>query len=138
MAADQVPCTLLSIPPDVNAPLAARRALEWFSSQLEDDVFERSTLVVSEVVTNSVKHAGLTAAQPIDLEIGLTPDRLRVEITDDGHGYEPVAIGPGRHDGTGGWGLLLVDRLSDRWGVDFSHSTRVWCEFETHEGTKKR
>jgi anti-sigma regulatory factor (Ser/Thr protein kinase) len=114
-----------SIAPDLNAPAAARLALERFRGQLEDDVFERSALVLSEVVTNSVKHAGLTAAQPIDLEIGLTPERLRVEITDDGHGFEPLAVTPGRHDGSGGWGLWLVEGMTDRWGVDFTHSTRV-------------
>src|SRR4051812_30475845 len=130
MAADQVPWTLQSIPSDVNAPLVARRALERFSSQLEDDVFERSALVVSEVVTNSVKHAGLTAAQPIDLQIGLTPERLRIEITDDGPGFEPAAVPADPSQAAGGWGLPLVDRLADRWGVDFSHSTHVWCEFD--------
>jgi anti-sigma regulatory factor (Ser/Thr protein kinase) len=118
--------------PDVNAPAVARRALERFSTQLDDDVFERSALVLSEVVTNSVKHASLTTA-PIDLEIGLGPERLRIEITDDGYGFEPVAVTPGRHDGSGGWGLFLIDQLTDRWGVDFTHSTRVWCEFETRE-----
>jgi anti-sigma regulatory factor (Ser/Thr protein kinase) len=119
-----------SIAPDVNAPVVARRALERFSGQLEDDVAERSALVVSEVVTNSVKHAGLTATQPIDLEIGLAPERLRIEITDDGPGFEPAAAPADPSQATGGWGLPLVDRLTDRWGIDFSHSTHVWCEFD--------
>jgi hypothetical protein len=30
----------------------------------------------------------------------------------------------------GGWGLMIVAQLTDRWRVDASHSTRVWCEFE--------
>jgi anti-sigma regulatory factor (Ser/Thr protein kinase) len=130
--------TRRSIAPDVHAPVAARRALERFSSRLENDVVERSRLVITEVVTNSVKHAGLTAAQPIDLEIGLAHDRLRIEITDAGPGFEPAVGRRGRDDGSGGWGLFLVDRLTDRWGVDFGHSTRVWCEFEPHEDPPRR
>jgi anti-sigma regulatory factor (Ser/Thr protein kinase) len=116
--------------PDVEAPVIARRALERFSGQLDDDVFERSALVLSEVVTNSVKHAGLTATQPVDLEIGLATERLRIEITDEGPGFDPDRVQPDPNETAGSWGLVLVDQLSDRWGVDFSHSTHVWCEFD--------
>jgi anti-sigma regulatory factor (Ser/Thr protein kinase) len=130
--------TRRSIVPDVHAPVVARRALERFSSQLENDVVERSRLVITEVVTNAVKHAGLTATQRIDLEIGLADDLLRIEITDDGPGFELAVGRRGRDDGSGGWGLFLVDRLTDRWGVDFRHSTRVWCEFDPHEDPPRR
>jgi anti-sigma regulatory factor (Ser/Thr protein kinase) len=117
--------------PDLTAPVAARRALERFSAQLKDDVFERSALVISEVVTNSVRHAGLTQDQRIDVEIALLPERLRIEVTDNGDGFEPPAtFAPKRDDSPGGWGLALVDQLADRWGIDFSHSTRIWCEFD--------
>jgi anti-sigma regulatory factor (Ser/Thr protein kinase) len=117
--------------PDLTAPVAARRALERFSAHLDDDILERSALVISEVVTNSVKHAGLTPAQRIDIEIALLPERLRIEITDNGNGFEPPAtFTPKRDHSPGGWGLVLVDQLADRWGIDFSHSTHIWCEFD--------
>lgn len=115
--------------PDLNATVAARRALDGFSSQLEEDVIERSALVVTEVVSNSVKHAGLTAAQRIDLNITVLPECLRIEVTDDGAGFDPFVTRPDPSQRSGGWGLWMVDQLTDRWGVDFSHSTRVWCEF---------
>ena len=118
-----------SLMPDLNATVAARRALDGFSSQLEEDVIERSALVVTEVVSNSVKHAGLTAAQRIDLNITVLPECLRIEVTDDGAGFDPVVTRPDPSQRSGGWGLWMVDQLTDRWGVDFSHSTRVWCEF---------
>ena len=57
-------------------------------------------------------------------------DALRVEVTDQGAGFEPTVLRPDPGERPGGWGLWLVDQLTDRWGVDFSHSTRVWCEFE--------
>ena len=119
-----------SFAPDLDAPAAARRALDGFRGQLEEDVIERSALVVTEFVTNSVTHAGLTGAQPIDLNIQVVPGCLRIEVTDKGTtGFEPVVTlpHPGQNSGRGFW---IVDQLTDRWGVDFTRSTRVWCEFD--------
>ena len=55
---------------------------------------------------------------------------LRIEVTDYGIGFLPPATSPARGNAAGGWGLWLVDQLTDRWGVDCSHSTRVWVEFD--------
>ena len=119
-----------SLAPELGAAAAARRALDGFHGELEEDVIERSALVVSEVVTNSVTHAGLTAAQPIDLNIQLSPGCLRIDVTDQGiRNFNPVATLPdaGQHSGRGLW---MIDQLTDRWGVDFTWSTHVWCEFD--------
>lgn len=119
-----------TLAPHLDAPAAARRALEGFRGQLGEDVIARSALVVTELVTNSVVHAGLTAAQPIELSIRAVPGCLQIEVQDDGaRGFEPVATlpDPGQDSGRGFW---MVDQLTDRWGVDFTHSTRVWCEFD--------
>ena len=81
-------------------------------------------------MTNSVTHAGLTAAQPIELNIQASLGWLRIEVTDEGSaGFDPVVTLPyaGQNSGRGFW---MVDQLTDRWGVDFVHSTRVWCEFD--------
>ena len=122
-----------SFAPDLAAPAAARRALDGFRGQLGEDVIERSALAVTEFVTNSVTHAALTAAQPIDLKIQVLPACLRIDVTDEGTaGFEPVVTlpHPGQNSGRGFW---IVDQLTDRWGVDFSRSTRVWCEFDLHD-----
>jgi anti-sigma regulatory factor (Ser/Thr protein kinase) len=119
-----------SIAPDLHAPAAARQALDGFRGQLEADVIERSALVVTEVVTNSVTHAGLTAAQPIGLNLQVLPECLRIEVKDEGtRSFDPVVTlpYPGQSSGRGFW---MVDQLTDRWGVDFTRSTRVWCEFD--------
>jgi anti-sigma regulatory factor (Ser/Thr protein kinase) len=104
--------------------------LDGFRGQLEEDVVDRSAIVATEVVTNSVMHARLTAAQPIDLNIRVFPGCLRIEVTDEGtRSFDPVVKLPyaGQSSGRGLW---MVDQLTDRWGVDFTHSTRVWCEFD--------
>jgi anti-sigma regulatory factor (Ser/Thr protein kinase) len=119
-----------SLAPERSAGAAARRALDGFRGELEEDVVERSALVVTEVVTNSVMHASLTAAQPIDLNIELFPGCLRIEVTDEGtQSFDPVVAAPhaGRDTARGLW---MIDQLTDRWGVDFTHSTHVWCEFD--------
>jgi anti-sigma regulatory factor (Ser/Thr protein kinase) len=119
-----------SLAPDRDAAAAARRALDGFRGQLEEDVIERGALVVTEVLTNSVTHAGLTAAQPIDLNVQVLPGCLRIEVTDEGtRSFEPLVTPPdaGQNSGRGLW---MIDQLTDRWGVDFTRSTRVWCEFD--------
>jgi anti-sigma regulatory factor (Ser/Thr protein kinase) len=130
------PCSLRrSLRPDLGAAAAARRALDGLRSEIDDDLLTRSHLAVTEVVTNSVVHARLRAPQMIDLQAWVLPDRLRVEVTDDGPGFHPkVATSDPDDARAGGWGLWLVDQLTDSWGVDLSHSTRVWMEFDRVSG----
>jgi serine/threonine-protein kinase RsbW len=137
MATDQV-TQRWSLAADLDAPVAARRALEDLGAGLDDHVRERTQLVVTEVVANSVLHAGLAASQPIDIHVSLLPGLLRIEITDDGPGFSPPPALPKPCPTPGGWGLWLVDQLSDRWGTDRTHSTRVWCEFDTNRQPSPR
>jgi anti-sigma regulatory factor (Ser/Thr protein kinase) len=97
-----------------------------------DDVFptrERDSdslrLLVSELVTNAVRHSGMEGGRVV---LGLTVDEglAHVEVTDVGPGFEPSADPPGPESG---WGLFLVQRLADRWGVVTSpDETRVWFD----------
>jgi anti-sigma regulatory factor (Ser/Thr protein kinase) len=85
------------------------------------------TLLVSELVTNAVRHVG---DQDIMLEVDLGPDLIRVEVEDEGTGFTPApsAPEPGSREG---WGLYLVDELADRWGVDPRRDrNRVWFEVD--------
>jgi anti-sigma regulatory factor (Ser/Thr protein kinase) len=120
-----------SLRPARNAAFEARQALEGLREQVDDDLLERIRLVATEVISNSLKHAQLSASQAIELQVWVIPDLVRVEITDQGPGFNPVAARCEPNDSaSGGWGLWLVDHLTDRWGVDHSHSTRVWLEFD--------
>jgi anti-sigma regulatory factor (Ser/Thr protein kinase) len=87
-------------------------------------------LVISEVITNAVRHGGLG-----DLLIAVTPKRdyLCVQVTDTGDGFapRPRAYAP---DDNGGFGLFLIERLTRRWGLTREDSnTRVWFEFDFGE-----
>jgi len=109
----------------------ARTAVLEHAPELPSETLEDLQLLVSEVVTNSVRHGGAGDGRPITLRLVVDPESLlRVEVTDDGPGFE-------RHEpvprGDGGWGLFFVDRLAQRWGVDRDDHTRVWFEMDLHE-----
>ena len=82
--------------------------------------------MVSEIVTNSVRHANAGPEDWIRLDVALSPDGLRVEVADEGPGFEP-SVGRPPHEQPSGRGLFLVDQLADRWGVA-DGGTRVWFE----------
>jgi anti-sigma regulatory factor (Ser/Thr protein kinase) len=82
-------------------------------------------LLVTELVTNAVRHA---RAPQVDVLVRVGPSGVRVEVADPGPGFEPAPRQEG-HGAEGGWGLVLVDRLADRWGVARGDGrTRVWLE----------
>ena len=131
MSASEGPGFRRSFQPEMGAAGAARRALDELGLQVDDDLLDRSRLAMSEVVTNSVEHARLRPSQLIDVQVALLNAVLRIDVFDDGIGFEPLARRPEpANPAAGGWGLWLVEQVTDRWGVDCSHSTRVWLEFD--------
>lgn len=98
----------------------AARLLEAHGANPSDAVL----LVVSELVTNAVRHGWGEIELRIDLEGGA----VRIEVIDDGHA-DVQAAEPAPLD-VGGRGLQLVRELSRRWGAGFDPAgrTRVWAE----------
>jgi anti-sigma regulatory factor (Ser/Thr protein kinase) len=118
----------LEPPPVADSIPRAREALDGLAVAVGPERLEDLRLVVSELVTNSVRHAGLGAEQQIDLRVDSTDDRIRVEIHDAGPGFE-VPPAPGSLYQESGWGLYLVSRIADRWGIATdSTGTTVWLE----------
>jgi anti-sigma regulatory factor (Ser/Thr protein kinase) len=109
---------------------AARRALVAADGRLPAAVREDVLLLLTELVTNAVRHSGLGPDQPLQVELRQWPRRVRVEVVDPGRHF--VRVQPSvRADQSGGWGLLLVDRIANSWGVERSMSgTCVWFEIE--------
>jgi two-component sensor histidine kinase len=102
------------------APAEARQVLDGFSDRVPERRLRDVRLLVSELVTNAVRHAGLKAGDRIGLLVHLRDSGLRVEVA------EPD---PAR---ASGWGLYLVDELADRWGMDRGGrgGTRIWFELD--------
>ena len=108
---------------DSRAPGAARHALRALNGELDSELAADIRLLVSELVTNSLRHTG--SAQ-IDLEVSSSDELIRVDVCDHGAGFQ-VTGSPTPGDASG-WGLFMVDRLADRWGVETNGATRVWFE----------
>jgi anti-sigma regulatory factor (Ser/Thr protein kinase) len=114
---------------DPDSPAEARRALGEVSDHLSPRRLEDAQLLVSELVTNAIRHAGLHDDDQIKLVVVAGDRALRIEVCDPGHGFEVTEPDP---DPTrpSGWGLYLVRELSDRWGVERDAETRVWFELD--------
>ncbi len=103
----------------------ARRAISGLRADLEPSLRETLYLLVTELVANSVRHA---KADAVTLSVTVGPRAVRTEVTDPGPGFDPAQTGSPREDHSG-WGLFLVERLAERWGVARAGSvTRVWFE----------
>ena len=98
-------------------------------------MLENAALLTSEVVTNSVRHAGLSTDEGIGMELVLSEDVLRVSVTDAGPGFELDLDAPTLERDMGGFGLVLVDRLSDRWGMIRNRHNVVWFELDRRTTT---
>jgi anti-sigma regulatory factor (Ser/Thr protein kinase) len=114
---------------DPDSPAEARRALGEVSDQLSPRRLEDAQLLVSELVTNAIRHAGLHDDDRIKLVVVAGDRALRIEVCDPGRGFEMTEPNPDPARPSG-WGLYLVRELSDRWGVDRSVQTRVWFELD--------
>ena len=116
----------LRLDPGPEAVPAARNALDGLTGLLERTVWEDLRLLVTELVTNGVRHGSQRG--PVGVAVTLDDERVRVEVSDCGRGFSPPDAPMPHADGTGGWGLQLVDRVAAQWGVDVSDVTRVWFE----------
>ena len=72
-----------------------------------------------------VKILVFTVIIPIDKLHASWNSEVRVEVSDHGEGFTP-APRFGTLDEPGGFGLFLIGRLADRWGVDTEDGTTVW------------
>lgn len=114
---------------DPDSPAEARRALGEVSGHLTPRRLEDAQLLVSELVTNAIRHAGLDDHDVIKLVVVTGDHALRIEVCDPGPGFEVSEPTPDPARPSG-WGLYLVRELSDRWGVEHDAQTRVWFELD--------
>jgi anti-sigma regulatory factor (Ser/Thr protein kinase) len=101
---------------------------------LPDQAIREGTLLTSELVTNSIRHAGLGPDDYIDVAATWSGTVLRVIVRDSGSAGPPPEIVAGSirpsPGGQSGWGLYLVDKLATRWGTNLEGSAGFWFEIE--------
>jgi anti-sigma regulatory factor (Ser/Thr protein kinase) len=110
------------------AAARARRVLAPLKPELPAACFQDVLLLVSELVTNSFRHAGLSAGGVAFLSVEMDRERIHVEVEDRGVGFALQPVRVAAPDRESGWGLTIVDRIADRWGVVENGSTVVWFE----------
>lgn len=114
----------LQLESSVRAPGVSRSHLADMRDSLEPR-YEDTLLLVSELVTNSVRHS---LSRGIDVKVRCNGERIRVEVSDDGPGF--TAESP-RGDGLG---LTIVEKISDRWGLTSGERFTVWAELNRPHG----
>lgn len=121
----------MALAPTNAAPAEARADVTaWLGHQPGGAAWlEDARLLVSEMVTNSVRHAELAWAEPLHLRAWVGPTTLHLELHDAGTRGSVAQQEPRRDDGAGGFGLQLVADLSSAWGVERDgDGTTVWLE----------
>ena len=118
------------------AVTAARLALADLDAHLDAAVAFDVRLLVSELVTNSVEHAQVSAEDSIVLEMSIDDEVVRVEVRDDGPGFEPPSAPP-PEDADAGWGLFLVEQLADGWGQT-DDGKGVWFQIRRDRGESEQ
>ena len=129
-AGDAVPLSMVTVPHERTGVRLARHA---FADQLgTDDVRpeerDDAMLVLSELVSNAVKHAAPLPSGEIRVRWEILGELLHIEITDGGASTRPHAS-VAALSALGGRGLDIVRTLSSQWGVtEGQDSVTVWAE----------
>ena len=118
------------VPSGLAAPEAARTFVRSVADRLPGPMVDDTCLLVSELVTNSYKHAGNPDGFPIEVVLDLTEERLRLEVIDRSI-FDPTPESTAELRDVK-WGLSLVDKIADRWGRISEGG--VWAELRNPPG----
>ena len=113
------------------APSQARAVVtDELGREVPQKVLEDATLLVSELITNAVRHAPRAGSPEVELRLKVVNGRVRVVVSDPGAGFVVSPRLPTAAEGSG-WGLYLVDRIADRWGIITKDRNEVWFELDS-------
>jgi anti-sigma regulatory factor (Ser/Thr protein kinase) len=115
------------VPGGPRAAGVARRSVLSVQVDLPASIRHRLALLLSELVTNAIQHGGAGPDETVMVRVESTMERVRVEVHDPGS--NGIAARD-RLEPEGGYGLLLLDRLSESWGHDRSDSGGSLAWFE--------
>jgi anti-sigma regulatory factor (Ser/Thr protein kinase) len=97
----------------------------WLAGRAAEQELGDAELVVTELLSNSVRHAGLAPDEVVRVRVAEIAAGLRLEVEDPGRAGTPQRRKPGLD---GGLGLNLVDALALHWGVQHNGHTKVWAD----------
>ena len=120
----------LQLPHDPGSIPKARRELERLSGELDDLTMRNTRLLVSELVTNAIRHVPAGEGDRIELTVEQDDGHVRVEVVDSGPGFSPSPRAD-LSQASSGWGLHILSKLAARWGIESDGGSKVWFEIET-------
>jgi anti-sigma regulatory factor (Ser/Thr protein kinase) len=120
-------CLSFSIAGGPRAPGHARAWLQTAAAWLPEELQRKLVMLISELVNTSVVHGQASEQDVIQIEVRATPDGVRAQVSDSGPAFAPRGRTKGIEE-PGGWGLVLVERVAQRWGVERAERTLVWFE----------
>jgi anti-sigma regulatory factor (Ser/Thr protein kinase) len=120
----------LELERDIRAPALARSAVadQLVALGVDGSFGQTVVLLVSEVVSNAVRHSSAPPESCISLDATVTDRAVRIAVTDAGAGFTPRPRDPERLGE--GYGLYLVAKAASAWGVDNEGGTTVWFELD--------
>ncbi len=121
----------MRLPATSEAVAAARHGLAPLQDVLTSDRLDDVRLLVSELVTNSLRHGSLGPGDEVELTVDLHDRaKVRVVVRDPGTGF---ALGVQPSDGTGtqGLGLFLLSQLAEAWSITVDGDTSIWFVVST-------
>jgi serine/threonine-protein kinase RsbW len=119
----------LVLPGGVEAAFEARSAVRLLRRPIGPELLPVVELLVTELVSNSVEHGRAGPDDLVRVELVLSEDAVRVEVSDLGPGFRPTPQPTADRDTMRGWGLVMVDRSASRWGIR-QGGRCVWFELE--------
>jgi serine/threonine-protein kinase RsbW len=118
---------VFELPAGPMAAARARRAVVAGNGTVPSSIRDDVLLLVTELVTNAVRHSNAGPEALVRVELRRGADSLHVAVSDEGTGF--TAGAPLERNEAAGWGLALVDRIADRWAVAPARSgTSAWFE----------
>jgi anti-sigma regulatory factor (Ser/Thr protein kinase) len=118
----------LELDRNVHAPAIARSAVSerLIEHGIDGSYGQTIVLLVSEVVSNAVRHSSAAAGIPITLAATVSAQAVHVAVADGGEGFTPRPRDPQKIGD--GYGLYLLEKAATSWGVERAGGTTVWFE----------
>jgi anti-sigma regulatory factor (Ser/Thr protein kinase) len=117
----------LTLPHEVSAVSTARRTLDAYLQRFDVEPERRhdARLVLSELISNAIRHAPPLASGDLAVAWGLDRGHIYLEVTDGRGTTEPRQVAAAHPESIGGRGLAIVTVLTSNWGVRLDDAART-------------
>lgn len=102
-------------------------------AEAPEETVEDAQVILTELLANEIKHGRYDPSDPLICSVRTIPSALRIEVRHSGPPFRmpSTRVDPPLRGRESGFGLALITRLADRWGVDEARGARqVWAEID--------